>query len=266
MTVIHLIVLALVQGITEFLPVSSSAHLIVLPNITGWPDQGLAFDVAAHVGTLVAVVVYFRNDLVAVTHDCGCALLGRPTGGQEKLGWAVVAGTIPVGLAGLLAHDFIAAHLRSPLVIATTTIVFGLLLWAADRWGQRSRALDQMRWRDVVWIGCAQALALIPGTSRSGATMSAALALGMTREAAARFSFLMSIPVIVLAGGFEALKLSEAGVDQPWGQLGAVVALSAISAFAAIHLFLRLIERIGMGPFVIYRLLLGVTLLWLFAY
>lgn len=262
MTSFQLLVLAIVQGLTEFLPVSSSGHLILIPVVTDWPDQGLAFDVAAHLGSLAAVCAYFRRDLVVLARDWTQSLVTRELRGEAGLAWAVLLGTIPVGLAGLLAHDFIATHLRSAAVIATTTVVFGAMLWWADAARGDRRALATLNARDVLVIGFAQALALIPGTSRSGITMTAALALGLSREAAARFSFLLSIPVIVLASGLEILELAEAGGPQPWFQLGLVVALSALSAYLCIHLFLTFISRLGMMPFAIYRFLLGALLFW----
>lgn len=256
-------VLALVQGVTEFLPVSSSAHLILVPVLTGWPDQGLAFDVSVHVGTLAAVVWYFRGELWAMFQAWLGSFRGRMSP-EARLAWGVLLGTVPVGLAGLLGGDFIEAHLRSPLVIAATTLVFGIALGWADRTGRRQRDEHALRWRDVLWIGLAQAVALIPGTSRSGITMTAGLLLGLTREGAARFSFLLSIPVIVLAGGHEAVKLAAAPVEARWDVLALGALLSGLSAYACIALFLRLLERVGMWPFVAYRLVLGGVLLWVF--
>ena len=190
MTFMQILLLAMLQGLTEFLPVSSSAHLILLPIIADWQDQGLAFDVAVHVGTLSAVVFYFRHTLRKITADWWQSLLRRTAVGDSRLAWAVGFGTIPVGLAGLLLGDFIETALRSPLVIAITTIGFGLLLGWADWQGKRQRDEYSLGWRDVIVIGVAQALALIPGTSRSGITITAGLMLGLTRDAAARFSFL----------------------------------------------------------------------------
>ncbi|MGE0484359.1 MAG: undecaprenyl-diphosphate phosphatase [Gammaproteobacteria bacterium] len=266
MTTFQLVVLALAQGLTEFLPISSSAHLILIPQLAGWPDQGLAFDVAAHVGSLVAVCAYFRCDLVELARHWSRSLATRRLDGPARLAWGVLLGTIPVGLVGLFGHDFIERSMRSPLLIATTTVTFGIALWLADRYGQRRRPLEGLGFGDVALIGCAQALALVPGVSRSGITMTAALAAGLTREAGARFSFLLSIPVIVLAGGLEVVALAAAGGTQPWGQLALVAALSAASAFACIHLFLRFIERLGMGPFAVYRLILGAVLVAVFAF
>jgi undecaprenyl-diphosphatase len=261
---VHAVVLAIVQGLTEFLPISSSAHLILLPRFLGWPDQGLAFDVAVHVGTLSAVVWYFRRDLLCMTRDWVASLARRRTVGDSRLAWGVILGTIPVGLAGLLFGDLIELHLRSPQVIAATTIGFGLVLWWADSAGSRNRDEHSLSWRDVLVIGCAQALALVPGTSRSGVTMSAALALGLDRSAAARFSFLLSIPVIVLAGGLKLLGLLQQTDGVDWGALLVGTILSAISAYLCIDLFLKLIERVGMMPFILYRLALGALLLLVF--
>jgi undecaprenyl-diphosphatase len=260
----QIILLALLQGITEFLPISSSAHLILLPSLTGWQDQGLAFDVAVHVGTLIAVVAYFRGQLTAMTYDWIDSLQQRQSVGDSRLVWAVLLGTLPVGIAGLLFKGAIETWLRSPLVIAVTTIVFGLLLWWADQRGRRERSEHSLSWRDVAIIGIAQAIALVPGTSRSGITMTAGLLIGLTREAAARFSFLLSIPVIVLAGGLHILELLGTAGAIDWRALMVGTLVAALSAYLCISLFLRLLERIGMTPFVIYRLILGAILLYLY--
>ncbi len=259
----HIVALAVVQGLTEFLPVSSSAHLILLPAVMDWRDQGLAFDVAVHVGTLSAVVAYFRKEVVTITRDWIASLVQRQTVGDSRLAWAVGFGTVPVGLVGLFFGDNIEAHLRSIWVIAITTIAFGVLLGWADVTGKRNRDEHTIKWRDMVIIGCAQALALIPGTSRSGITITAALMMGLTREAAARFSFLLSIPVILLAGGLKSLDLvrGESAVD--WATMASGAVLSGVCAYLCIHFFLKLLERVGMMPFVAYRLVLGGVLLWL---
>ena len=260
---LQIVILAIVQGLTEFLPISSSAHLILVPVLTDWPDQGLAFDVAVHAGTLTAVVLYFRKELARMFVEWLASFKGRLTP-DARLAWAVLIGTIPVGLAGLIFKDLIETQLRSPMVIAVATIVFGLLLWCADRTGKHRKNEYGLSLIDVLIIGVAQALALIPGTSRSGITITAALMLGLKREAAARFSFLLSIPVIFLAGSFETVEyLSSASISDAQPLLiGALI--SAISAYACIHYFLKLLERIGMLPFVAYRLVLGVILVVLF--
>ncbi|VAW58135.1 Undecaprenyl-diphosphatase [hydrothermal vent metagenome] len=265
MEFIQILVLALVQGLTEFLPVSSSAHLILVPILTGWEDQGLAFDVAVHVGTLSAVVIYFRAELGRMTVSWLGSVSGKGLDEDARLAWAVLFGTIPAGLAGLLFKDFIELHLRSANVLAAATLVFALLLWWADAKGRGQRDEYSIRWLDVVFIGLAQALALIPGTSRSGVTITAGLFIGLNRQAAARFSFLLSIPVIVLAGGLKTLDyLKEASLDdmQPL-MLGAF--LSGVSAYFCIHYFLKLLEKIGMMPFVIYRIILAAFLFVLFS-
>lgn len=263
MDILQIIVLALVQGLTEFLPVSSSAHLILVPLITHWDDQGLAFDVAVHVGTLTAVVLYFRKE-ISKMFFAWFASLGGSHSEDSKLAWAVVVGSIPVGLAGLLFKDVISESLRTPLVIATTTIIFGLLLWYADQSAKRERDEYTLSWKDIIVIGCAQAIALIPGTSRSGITITAGLLLGLTAQASARFSFLLSIPVIILAGGAEVLDYLEVASINDMNDLIVGALISAISAYLCIHFFLKLLERVGMTPFVIYRLLLGIVLFSLY--
>jgi undecaprenyl-diphosphatase len=259
----HIVILSLVQGLTEFLPISSSAHLILVPVLTDWPDQGLAFDVAVHAGTLAAVVLYFRRELARMLVEWFASFKGRLTP-DARLAWAVLIGTIPVGLAGLLFKDVIETQLRSPMVIAVATIVFGLLLWYADSTGKRSKNEYGLLLCDVLIIGVAQALALIPGTSRSGITITAALMLGLNREAAARFSFLLSIPVIFLAGSLETVEYLGAVRVEDAQPLLIGALLSAVSAYACIHYFLKLLERIGMMPFVAYRLVLGVVLVALY--
>jgi undecaprenyl-diphosphatase len=192
------------------------------------------------------------------------SLAGGGSTPDSRLAWAVLWGTVPVGLAGLAFQDLIANHLRLPLVIVATTIGFGLLLWWGDLCGKRCRDEHSLRWWDVVVIGCAQALALIPGTSRSGVTITAGLALGLTRPAAARFSFLLSIPVIVLAGGAETAELLQSPGPVDWRALLLGAALSGVSAYLCIHLFLRLLQHIGMWPFILYRLALGAYLFHVF--
>ncbi|CAM3366251.1 undecaprenyl-diphosphate phosphatase [Halomonas lysinitropha] len=261
---LQIIVLSIVQGLTEFLPISSSAHLILVPVFTDWNDQGLVFDVALHIGSLSAVVLYFRQELVGMTASWCRSVAGKGCNEDARLAWWVILATIPVGLAGLTFQDTIEGIMRSPLVIAGGLIGFGLLLAYAD-WRRRgTRNEYQLSWQDALWIGLAQALALIPGTSRSGITMTAGLLLGLNREGAARFSFLLSIPVIVLAGGLEIVGLAVSGGPVDWGALIMGALLSGISAYLCIHLFLVFIKRIGMQPFVVYRLLLGAALIWLF--
>ena len=261
---IQVLVLALVQGMTEFLPISSSAHLILVPVLTDWPDQGLAFDVAVHVGTLGAVVSYFRHQLAGMARAWWASCRGYSGGSEARLAWAVLIGTVPVGLIGILLKDWIELYLRGPLVIALATLVFGLLLGWADLRGRGVRDEHSITWRDALLIGGAQALALIPGTSRSGITMTAGLWLGLTREGAARFSFLLAIPVIVLAGAVSLADLVAEPEPVPWPALISGTLLAGVSAYVAIHYFLRLVQRLGMLPFVVYRFLLGFVLLVLY--
>ncbi|MEC9340356.1 MAG: undecaprenyl-diphosphate phosphatase [Pseudomonadota bacterium] len=261
---LQIVVLAVVQGLTEFLPISSSAHLILVPVILGWPDQGLLFDVAVHIGTLSAVLWYFRRDLAPLWIGWRASIATRTMNAEGRLAWAVLLGTVPVGLAGLLLGDWVEEYLRGPLVIAWATIGFGLLLWLADIANRGERSEHALRWQDVIVVGLAQALALVPGTSRSGITMTAALFAGLGREGAARFSFLLSIPVIALAGLFEAKDLVDAEVAVAPLKVLLAIALSAISAYLCIEAFMRLLQRLGMLPFVIYRLLLGAVLLVVF--
>jgi len=261
METLHIIILALIQGVTEFLPISSSGHLILPSGLLGWPEQGLAFDVAVHLGTLLAVVTYFRHDILNMMNAWCLSTFKQQHSDDSRIAWYVVLATIPAGLAGLLFGGFIESNLRTTFVIAMTTIVFGVLLGWSDRSSiNKDKDLANLTIKIVLIIGIAQALALIPGTSRSGITITAALFCGLQRDAAARFSFLMSIPIIVLSGGYKALQLLELPhVNWSDMALGAVVA--AVSAFFCIHYFLKFINNIGMMPFVVYRLLLGVFLL-----
>ena len=263
MDIIHIIVLSIVQGLTEFLPISSSAHLILVPKLLGWEDQGLAFDVATHVGTLLAVIYYFRKDLIVILRDFFLSIKKREMVRESNVAWAIGFATIPVGICGLLFGDYIGEYLRSPLVIAFSTIFFGIALYIADKMSGEKSELN-ITLKDAVIIGIAQAIALIPGTSRSGITIMAALMLGFSKKAAARFSFLMSIPVIILAGGLEGVKIVKSSIMVDWSSIGAGIFLSFIGAYICIYLFLKFIERAGMTPFVIYRLILGMFLFYLF--
>lgn len=260
---LHLIILSLIQGITEFLPVSSSAHLILPSQVFGWPDQGQAFDVAVHVGTLLAVLICFRHEVIATTRGWCAHVFRGEVSAESRLGWAIIIGTLPAAVLGLLLESYIEQYTRSMLVIAVATIVFGLLLWYADIKGQRVAQMDQLTWKSALVIGFAQALALIPGTSRSGITMTAALLLGFTRQAAARFSFLLSIPLILAAGGLKAVELAGSGEAAQWNDILIGAVLSFIAAFLCIKLFLKALDALGMLPFVIYRLLLGAVLLFI---
>lgn len=263
----QIIILALIQGLTEFLPISSSAHLILLPELTAWEDQGIAFDAALHVGTLLAVIFYFRHDIKPLFLAWLTSLKTRQLTPESRLVWGVAVGTVPVVILGLtLSVTGWVDYLRSGLLIAIATLVFGALLWYADTTARLQRDEYQMTWKDIVLIGVAQAIALIPGTSRSGITITAALMLGLSRQAAARFSFLLSIPVIILAGIDETIILLAQHVDIDWSALILGMSIAAISAYLCIEVFIRLLNQIGMLPFVIYRFILGLFLLIWYSY
>lgn len=264
MDFLHIIVLAIVQGLTEFLPISSSAHLILVPVVFKWPDQGLAFDVAVHVGSLAAVILYFRNELMRMSKDWIASVVERQVVGESGLAWAVLIATIPTGLAGLLLNEIVENYFRAPLIIAVSTIGFAFLLWYADATRKQNRSEHSLRIKDILFVGFMQALALIPGTSRSGITITAGLMLGLSRDAAARFSFLLSIPIILAGGALKTKELMETPAAVDWQAIIWGTLLSAVSAYLCIHFFLKLINNIGMMPFIIYRFILGVILIILF--
>lgn len=258
MSELQILVLAIVQGLTEFLPISSSGHLILSPYLFGFDDQGLAFDVAVHLGSLTAVLAYFRNDVWRIaTGWLRSVAPGGTASGDSRLGWAIIVGTLPVVLAGLALKSLVEGELRAPWVIAATTIVFGLLLGWVDLRAKRRRDIADITIRDALIIGAGQVLALIPGTSRSGITMTAGLWLGFSRAAASRFSFLLSIPTILASSALITRDLLQSQSPVDWSALGLGVLFSGVTAYLAIFFFLRFIERIGMWPFVLYRLLLG---------
>jgi undecaprenyl-diphosphatase len=260
MDLVQIVVLAVVQGITEFLPISSSGHLILVPYLTDWPDQGLDFDVAVHIGTLVAIVAYFRRTLFAMARDFVLSVMQRREVGESRLAWAVLFGTVPVTLVGFFFQDAIETTFRSPFVVAFTAIGYAILLFIADR-RPGTRDERSIGWLDVVAIGCAQALSLVPGTSRSGITMTLGLFRGLSREGAARFSFLLAVPAMTGAG---LLRIAEyANHTEPLDTRALVLGLvlSAVTGFACIHYFLKWLTRFGMLPYVLYRLALGALLL-----
>ena len=258
----QVVVLALIQGFTEFLPISSSAHLILGSEIFGWSDQGLTFDVATHFGTLLAVLLYFRVRLKQLAASTVRGILRHETNDEMRFVGQVAIATIPVVVAGFLAKSVIETHMRSATVIGIATVVFGVVLLIGDRLGKREREVSDMSNSSALLIGLAQALALIPGTSRSGITITAALFLGFSRRASADFSFLLAIPTIAAATvllGLEAVNSPAQEAD--WLSLGIGTLISFLSAYLCIDAFLRWIERVGMTPFVLYRLVLGVVLL-----
>lgn len=264
MDLLHAFVLALVQGITEFLPVSSSAHLILVPRLLGWTDQGLVYDIAAHLGTLGAVVTYFRNDLRQIIQGGLLSIQQQRMSQDGRLFWLLIGATVPIIIGGYLLHDMAGGTFRSPLIIAAANIVFAGLLWWSDRYAAALKPLSAIGWFEAILIGISQVLAIIPGTSRSGVTMTAGLMLGLTRQAAARFSFLLSIPVILMASCYEIANMLTIKTAADWTGFALIAVLSFASALLAIHFFLRLLDRFGMLPYVIYRLLLGVVLIILF--
>ncbi|WP_300543814.1 undecaprenyl-diphosphate phosphatase [Maricaulis sp.] len=259
MSLIHLVVLALVQGITEFLPISSSAHLILAPGVLGVTDQGPLIDVMAHAGSLVAVLVYFHRDIAEVTTGKLALLTGKVTpGGRLALLVAISMPPVFIVAGGLYVFD-LAGVLRSPAVIAASTLVFALPLWLADKYGPQVKTTETLSYRDAALIGVAQLFALVPGASRSGVTMTAGRALGLKRSESARFSMLMAIPVIAAFGLVSGIQLARSGSAGGAGLTdGLVVAgLSFLAAWLAIAALMKLVDRVGFLPFVLYRLALG---------
>lgn len=262
---LQVFILSIVQGISEFLPISSSAHLILVPKLLGWRDQGLAFDIALHVGTLMAILWYFKDDLIPLMRDFSLSIKKREAIGESNVIWGVLIGTIPVGLVGLFFGDWIEENLRSPLVIAFSTIFFAIILYLGDKKAGNKNILN-ITLKIALIIGIAQALALIPGASRSGITMSMAMFLGFSRVASARFSFLLSIPVIILAGSLASIKAFSNGINEPFSMLLLAVILSAISAYLCVKWLMALLSKSTMLPFVIYRIVLGIFLFYVFIY
>jgi len=256
------IVLAIVQGLTEFLPISSSGHLVLVPAIFGWTDQGLIFDVAVHLGSLAAVCVYFRKDLAGLVAGGVRLLAGSGESPESRMALYIMIGTIPAAITGLLFAGWIEANLRNPVVIVFTLSGYGVLMALADRLGRQQRIFATARLKDAIIIGIAQALALVPGTSRSGVTISAAMMLGFQRQDAARFSFLLSAPVIMLAAAFESSMLFVEETQFAWAQLAIGVSISAVVAYFSIDFFMRFVNVIGLLPFAIYRLVLAGVVLY----
>jgi undecaprenyl-diphosphatase len=259
-SLLQLAVLAIVQGITEFLPISSSGHLILVPHFFDWPDQGLAIDVSAHVGTLAAVLIYFWRDVGRMGAGCLKLATGRVDRGA-KLALYLIVATIPALIAGFLADRYGQDALRRVDVVAFAMIGFAIVLFIADRSGATVRRVGDMTVGQALIIGICQCIAFIPGTSRSGITMVASRFMGYERTEGARFSFLMSIPAIAAAGAWEGLKLARAGIDAPWAAAGITAGLSAITGIFAIAFMMRWLRNAGFLPFVIYRLLLGGALI-----
>jgi undecaprenyl-diphosphatase len=259
------IVLAIIQGFTEFLPISSTAHLAIIPRLLNWTDPGLGFDVALHAGTLAAVLVYFFNDwLTVIANGLGLSYRGKhPDEQSRSLLWYLVVGTIPVLIAGALLKKYAEGPWRNLYVMGTALIVLGIVMGIADKLGKEKRGLKQMTWGDGISVGIGQALAVVPGVSRSGITITMGRFCHMDREAAARFSFLLSTPAIAAAAGKDALDLHKeggvpAGMVQPY-ILGIIV--SALVGITVIAVFLRFLRGNTLAPFVWYRIIFGIIVI-----
>ncbi len=254
------VVLAIVQGLTEFLPVSSSAHLVLIPRWLGWSDQGLTVDVATHTGTLFAVLVYFRSQLIDMTRGTWSSLTSATMNADSRYLLNVAVATVPVVVMGFFFKDFIETHARTTLVIAGTTLGFGVLLGWADNQKRQTKSEPEISIHHALLIGGAQALALIPGTSRSGITITCALFLGFTRLTSSRFACLLAIPTIAAAMVLTMYDVLTSDAEFFWDALVIALVVSAIAAFVCIKAFLAFVERVGMAPFAIYRIILGLFL------
>ena len=255
-------VLGLVQGLTEFLPISSSAHLRVVAALAGWPDPGAAFTAVTQLGTEAAVLAYFRRDITAIVTTWARSLRAPAlrTDPNTRLGWFVILGTLPIAVLGLVLQHPIETAFRDLRLLAVTLIVFGLILALADRAAANCRPLSQITARHALTFGLAQALALIPGVSRSGGTITAGLFLGYRREAAARYSFLLAIPAVLASGGLELTKIGDSGAPA-WGPTLLATLIAGVVGYLAVAWFLRYVAHHRFTGFVIYRILLGVTVL-----
>ena len=261
MDIFQTVILAFIQGLTEFLPVSSSAHLIIFPKLFDWPDQGLAFDVVLHFASLCAVVVYYRASIILLTQDFFSSVSTRKMQGDSFLAWGVLLGTIPVSLAGLFFNNYVEMNLRNFQVVAYATIFFGFALGLSDI-VHRVQGINRemIRVSDILIVGCAQALALIPGTSRAGITITAALLIGLSRKLSIKFAFLLSIPVISIATLLKLFELSNEPQQTNWLLLIFGFAIAFLTSYFTIIFFIKLVERIGFLPFVVYRIFLGALL------
>ncbi|HEV8153551.1 MAG TPA: undecaprenyl-diphosphate phosphatase [Solirubrobacteraceae bacterium] len=260
------IVLGIVQGLTEFLPISSSGHLRIVPAFFGWEDPGAAFTAVIQLGTMAAVLLYFRRDLWNIARAWLRSLRDREArrSMEARLGWFIILGTIPISILGLAFKDTIEDEFRSLYLIGTMLIVFGFVMLLAERVSRRDREIETLTARDAGVIGCAQALALVPGVSRSGATISAGLFLNLTRTDAARFSFLLSVPAVVLSGLFELRHIGESG-GAPAGATALATLLAFVTGYASIAFLLRWLAGHSLGVFVAYRFVLGALVIALTA-
>ena len=265
MSALEAIVLGLVQGLTEFLPISSSAHVRIVPALFGWEDPGAAFTAVIQIGTVAAVLLYFRAELWLITRKLLVSLrdrtLWRTPDHDARLGWYIVLGTIPISVIGLAFKDTIENEVRSLELISTVMILFSLVLWQADRTGRQEREVEQVNSRDGLVIGFAQALALIPGVSRSGATISFGLFQGLTRSAAARYSFLLSVPAVVLSGLFEMRHIGDTGATAGAVPTAIATIVAFVVGYATIAWLLRYVRNHDFTIFVVYRVAIGVIIL-----
>ncbi len=258
----QILTISVIQGLTEFLPVSSSAHLALIPALTGWQDQGMAFDVAVHFGTLAAVLTYYRVQLWGlITASFGFLKTRTMTADTWSVFYLMIA-TLPACVLGLWLAPLVSHLLRDPKVLATTSVIFGIVLGLSYLKGTQQKSWGQIGFKEAACIGLCQAVSLIPGVSRSGITLSAGLGLGLSIEAAARFSFLLSIPTILGAGLLTSIKIAQSATPVAWGPMGAAVVCTSVVAYACIANFVPLLSKIGVWPFVGYRVLLGVALWW----
>jgi undecaprenyl-diphosphatase len=260
MNLLHALVLGMLQGFTEVLPISSSAHLILVPRFLGWPESGLTFDVALHLGTLIALSIYFRHDIIAMIRSFFEALASRSLDTPAKrLPFLVIASTVPAAMAGKLLEQPLEEIFRSsPLLIAIFLILFGILLGVIDTIGRKRRLLDDITPGSAMTIGLLQCLALIPGVSRSGITITAGLMLGFTRESAARFSFLISLPIVAGAALLKTLHLFSHGIPQGEGSAMLVgICASAVTGYISVAFLLKYVQKRSIAPFVWYRLIVG---------
>ena len=250
MEFIQLTILSLIQGITEFLPISSSAHLILTSSLLNWPDQGLTVDIFAHFGTLLAVIFYFRRDIIEIVAKFDISNI-------NNLGFCLIIATAPVAIIGLISKDFISGNLRSEEVIIWTTVIFALFLILSEKLSNQEKDIESISWKQALIVGSFQVFALVPGSSRSAVTMAAALFLGFSKSASARFSFLLAIPTLSLVFISEVIDISFLENKYSFGELLYVSFISFIAATFCIHYFLKLIEKIGFLPFVMYRFFLA---------
>ncbi len=271
MSTLEAIVLGVVQGLTEFLPISSTGHILFVPALAGWPDPGAAFSAVIQLGTMAAVLVYFRTDLwrmavAFVKSFVGDHPLWRSDDSDARIGWYIVLGTIPISIVGIVFADQIETSVRSLSLVAVVMILFSFVLMAADLKGAQDRDVKQLTLRDGIIIGLFQALALIPGVSRSGATISGGLFLGLDRESATRYSFLLSVPAVVLSALFELRKIGD-GAGASVGVAPTIIAtvLAFISGYLAIAFLLRFVRTHNFAVFVVYRVAVGTAMLVLIA-